>query len=296
MSTLGKRRSRGATLVEFMIISSMLLGPALLLTPVLGKMIAGKHKYEQGLRYAAWERIAWHETRPRYVDVPAVKSSSDLAMEVQTRIFGRSRAPIRNDDRSRTLASESEQDYILYRPTGVNTHAQQRGYRPWMVSVSQDDNRPRYGSATQSKAALNGVASQAQVAGIEGLERLTRFNVDTRSVYTTRLQADLEDLGSYKEFRVTDGNTERPIDLRLDRENGAPRQLLLLADGWNVARREHAADQARALLPTDLLNNRAVDSALNIISYLFIARELDDLEFGKVDTERTPAHRLGRYQ
>ena len=290
------RRLRGATLVEFVIVAAFVLAPALLLTPVLGKMIAGQHKYEQGLRYAAWERTVWHESRPRYVDVPAVKSSADLAIEVQSRVFGQSRAPIRGDDRTRTRAQENPQDFILYRPTAVNLTADQRGYRPWMVSRSNNDERPVYGATPQSKSALSGVAANTQRQVMRTLTDLTPFEVETRSLYTTRLETDLEDLGYYGEFMKTVNNNDTPIDLRLGRENASPRQLLLLADGWNVARREHAAAQARALLPTELLDNRGVDTALDIISWLFIAEELDDLDFGKVDTERTPAHRLGRYQ
>lgn len=289
------KRQRGATLVEFVLMAGLLLAPALLLTPVLGKMIAGKHKYEQGLRYAAWERTAWHETRPRYVATPAVKTASDLASEVQSRIYGRSGAIIRADDRTRIREQERPQDYILYRPTVVAIDAQRPGYLPWMQDRANDNQRPMYTNAAQSRSRLNGVAGAAQERAIELLS-LTSFRVETASVYATQLGTDLEDVARFNEFRVNADRNEAPLDLRIDRENGRPRQLLLLADGWGAARREHVSDQVRSLLPTELLNNNGIDSALEIMSWLFIARELDDLEFGKVDTERTPAHRLGTYR
>lgn len=289
------RKQRGATLVEFVLMAGLLLAPALLLTPVLGKMIAGKHKYEQGLRYAAWERTAWHETRPRYLNTPAVKSATDLAAEVQSRVYGRRGTVLRADDRSRTREEERPQDFILHRPTLVALDAQRPGYLPWMPNRVNDQQRPVYAWADQNRSRLNGVAANAQEAAMQMLS-LTSFRVETASVYATRLSTDLEDVARYNEFRLNADRNEAPLDLRLDRENGRPRQLLLLADGWGAARREHVADQVRSLLPTELLNNNGVDTALNIMSWLFIARELDDLEFGKVDTERSPAHRLGNYQ
>lgn len=288
-------RERGATLVEFVLMAGLLLGPALLLTPVLGKMIAGKHKYEQGLRYAAWERTAWHESRPRYVTTPAVKTANDLAGEVQTRIYGRSGSLIRSDDRTRTREQERPQDYILYRPLAVARGSQRSGYVPWTPNRVNDNQRPVYTGTNQSRANLTGAASSAQQAAIELLE-LTSFRAETRSVYTTRLSMDLEDLTRFDEFRQNANRNEQPLNLRLDMENGRPRQLLLLADGWGAARREHVRGQVESLLPTELLDNDIVNGGLDIISWLFIAEELGDLEFGKVDTERTPAHRLGTYR
>ncbi len=288
-------RQRGATLVEFVLMAGLLLVPAFLLTPVLGKMTAGKHRYEQGLRYAAWERTAWHETRPRYVSTPAVKTANDLASEVQSRVYGRRGTVLRADDRVRTRDSERPQDYILHRPVLVSLDAQQAGYRPWMPNAVNDQQRPVYATANQSRSRLSGTASAAQQAALDLLS-LTSFRVETASVYATRLSTDLEDVNRYKEFRVNNDMSAAPLDLRIDRENGRPRQLLLLADGWGAARREHVAGQVRSLLPTELLNNPGIDSALQIMSWLFIAQELDDLEFGKVDTEVTPAHRLGTYR
>jgi hypothetical protein len=276
-------------------MAGLLLGPALLLTPVLGKMIAGKHKYEQGLRYAAWERTAWHESRPRHVTTPAVKSAADLASEVQSRIYGRSGAPIRADDRGRTREQDRPQDYILYRPLAVANGSQRRGYVPWTPNRVNDNQRPVYTDASQARSRLTGMASNGQEAALQLLS-LTSFRLDTRSVYTTRLSTDLEDLSRYNEFRVNADRNGQPLNLRLDQENGRPRQLLLLADGWSAARREHAAEQSRALVPTRIISDLGLGSVLNAIGIIPFARELRDLEFGHVDTEQTPRHRLGTYQ
>ena len=292
------RQLRGASLVEFCIATVFLLGPLLLLTPVIGKMVAGKQRYEQALRYAAWERTVWFETRPANAPSAPIKSAAEIAQEVQARSFGRAEAPIRADDRSRRRPEQAPVDHILYRPTAVALNQSPGGYRPWFEDQGNNSNAPVHARAQQTGNRIAGAAGEAEARAFEAIESATRFRVNTRSLYSTRLTADLTDLVRFTEFEEGPDNNRRPIDLRLDRHRGRERQLLLLTDGWNVAGPNHAASQARAMLSTQFLDNDRLRDAMSVVGRLplGVTRDIGMFEFGKVDPEQVPAHRLGQYR
>lgn len=300
MKRMSLRRSQGgASLVEFCIATVFLLGPAFLLTPVLGKMIAGKHRYEQSLRYAAWERTVWFDTQPANAPNAPVKSAAELAQEIQARNFGRAATPLRADDRSRNRAEDAPLDFILHRPTAVAINQSPSGYRGWFVDRGNDSNAPIHAVANQASNRLGGTAGQGQAAAMEAIETATRFRVNTRALYTTHVSADLQDVVIFSEFEEGPDNDRRPIDLRLDRHRGRDRQLVLLTDTWNVSGPNHAASQARSMLSTSFLgDSEGLQRALQVIGAipLGVNREIGMLELGKVDPEQVPQHRLGQYR
>ena len=294
---VGKRsKQAGATLAEFVIACVFLLGPILLVTPVIGKMIAGKHNYEEGLRYAAWERTVWFERRPRNAPSAPVKSSAEIANEVQARVFSSRATVIRSDQRD--ARQRAAPDAIHFRPTLVLQGQGTGRYESWLREREPGNNNqpPIYLGTTQRNGRISGAAAQGVDGVMNALERLTDFEVETRGLYTTELLADLDDVTRYDEFKLPGNNNSQAIDLRIDRERGQNRRLMLLADGWNVSGPEHARRQAGSMVSTQFLNNNAVRSAVRVIGYLFFAKEARDIEFGKVDPEQVPGHRLGRYQ
>jgi hypothetical protein len=133
---------------------------------------------------------------------------------------------------------------------------------------------------------------------MEGIESITRFRVNTRALYTTQVAADLQDVVTYQEFQEGPDNDRRPIDLLLDRHRGRERQLVLLTDTWNVSGPNHAASQARSMLSTSFLDSDGLRNAMRVIGSipLGVNREIGMLEFGKVDPEQVPQHRLGQYR
>jgi hypothetical protein len=300
-------RQSGAMLVEFAVMAGAVLVPLLLLTSLLGKQIDAKHRYEQGLRYAAFERTTWLERGPR--DLPrrdqprpprplATKSAQEIATEVQMRVFAGRDVPIRSDHRNGNI--NEVMDPMLMRPVAVRLNNQTSAYQPWLVDRTNNNNRPRYGALTQPNQRLPGAAAGGVDTVFDGLRRVTGFSVETNGLYQTRLEVDLDDVAyrRYPEFTQNNQPNGTPLDLRVDRYGDArtPRQLMLLADGWNVDGPRHAESRVRDLVSTDFLNNGALNTVLNVVGWFPMAREFGWLEFGKVDVERVPAQRLGPYR
>jgi hypothetical protein len=302
MKTRPKRQS-GAMLVEFAVIAGAVLVPLLLLTSLLGKQIDAKHRYEQGLRYAAFERTTWLERNPRDMAPRngrplATKSALEIATEVQMRVFAGRNVPIRSDHRTGNI--NEVMDPMLMRPVAVRLNSQTSAYQPWLVDRAGNSNRPRYGGLNQPNQRLPGAASGGVDAIFDGLRRVTGFSVETNGLYMSSLEVDLNDVSfaRYPEFTQNNQANGTPLDLRVDRYGDArtPRQLMLLADGWNVDGPRHAQSRVRDLVSTDFLNNRAIDTVLNVVGWFPMAREFGWLEFGKVDVEPVPAQRLGPYR
>lgn len=297
------KRQSGAMLVEFAVVAGAVLVPLLLLTSLLGKQIDAKHRYEQGLRYAAFERTTWLERNPR--DIPgrgnrplATKSAQEIATEVQMRIFANRTVPIRSDHRTGNI--REVMDPMLNRPVAVRLNRQTSAYQPWLVDRANNNGRPIYGALTQPNQALPGAAAGGIDTVFDGLRRVTGFSVETNGLYRSRLEVDLDnvDYARYTEFRENNQANGAPLDLRVDRDGDprTPRQLMLLADGWNVDGPSHARSRVRDLVSTDFLNNGALNTVLNVVGWFPMAREFGWLEFGKVDVEPVPAQRLGPYR
>lgn len=302
---LPRHRQSGAMLVEFAVVAGAVLVPLLLLTSLLGKQIDAKHRYEQGLRYAAFERTTWLERAPRDLRLAnrggrplATKSGQEIALEVQMRVFADRNVPIRSDHRNGNLNEPI--DPMMMRPVAVRLNNQTSAYRPWMVDRANNNNRPRYGGLTQANQPLPGAASGGIDRVFDGLRRVTGFSVETDGLYMSRLEVDLDDVNyrRYPEFTQNNQPNGTPLDLRLDRygDPRTPRQLMLLADGWNVDGPTHARDRVRNLVSTDFLNNGAINTVTSVLGWFPMAREFGWLEFGKVDVEPVPAQRLGPYR
>lgn len=287
------RHQGGATLVEAAIVIVFLLGSLLLLTSMLGKMMDARLDYEQGLRYAAWERTVWFEARPANAQTAAVKSSAQIATEVQNRIFAERNAAIRSDQGN---ANRREtMDNMLMRPVAIRLNSNTSAYQPWLVDANNGRGNPVYTRSNVSNNGVPGPAAQGVNAMIDGISALTSFSVQKNGLYGTQLTADLDDTGYWKEFRENARDNGRMLDLRLDRNgNGGQRELLLLSDGWNLGGPGHVTRQVQSLVATELLDNPFVDTLFDIVSWFPMARELGWLEFGKVDPEQVPPQRLGR--
>ncbi len=288
-----KRHQGGATLVEAAIVVAFLLGSLLLLTSMLGKMMDARLDYEQGLRYAAWERTVWFERAPPHSSGAPVKSGAQIAMEVQNRIFAERNATIRSDQGQ---ANRREVlDNMLMRPVAIRLNSGTSDYKAWLVDANNGNGNPLYTRSSASNNGVPGPAAQGVNAMIDGLSALTSFSVQKNGLYGTQLTADLDDTGYWKEFRENAQANGRINDLRLDRNGaGGQRELMLLADGWNLGGPAHVQRQVKSLVATELLDNEFVDILFDVVSWFPMARELGWLDFGKVDPDQVPAQRLGR--
>ncbi len=288
------RLQHGSALVELAVVVSFLLGSLLLLTSLLGKQVDAKHDYEQALRYAAWERTVWLTGRNAAVPNAPVKSSAEIGNEIQARIFADRGALLRSDQR--TGVRQEQIDPMLSMPIAVRLDTRNNATRPWLVNRNNNNARPSFAGRVEQNTRLSGVAAQGVNTMIRGLEAISNFDVQNNGLYRTQLEVDLADTRHYREF-LTNVNTGRPMDLRVDRQrNGTTRNLTLLADGWNVGGPAHAVEQVSSLVATEFLDNAAIDTVMSVVGWFPMAREIGWLDFGHVDPEQVPTQRLGRYR
>ena len=289
----GFSKQAGATLTEFAIVASFVFVPAMLLTMLMGKQIQAKHHYEQALRYAAWERTVWFAQQPKHrppgVTVP-VKSDVEIGREIQARMLSDRKALIKSNHRTGQVAETM--DPILYWKD-----YQTQAYKPRLAKLQQANNA-EYVKNTERNEKMPGVAGNGVDATIDALKGLTGFSVETNGLYRSKVTMDLTDIDWMKEFKTN--NTA--LDLRVDRsvqggQSNRERQLMLLADGWNMGGRESTKSQVKSLVLTSLLDNAAIRTAQSIAGWIPFAKELGPnyLELGKVDPDVVPSHRLGTF-
>lgn len=291
----GISKQRGATLAEFAIVSAAVFVPLMGLTFLMGKQIQTKHHYEQALRYAAWERTVWFAGQPKHpppnVRVP-VKNDGEIAAEIQARSLADRNALIRANHRSGAVAEKL--DPILYWQNRDNRST----YENRLVKVQQTRNS-EYVKDVATNEKIQGPAANGLAATMNTLKALTSFEVTTNGMYRSKVTMDLGDVGWMSEFKDSNG---RVLDLRVDRSvqnnvSARERQLMLLADGWNMGGRTSTKSQVKSLVPTSLLDNGAIKTVQQIASWLPFAKEFapDSLELGKVDPDVVPSHRLGNF-
>jgi hypothetical protein len=290
----GFSRQDGATLTEFAVVASFVFVPVLILMMLMGKQIQAKHHYEQALRYAAFERTVWFERQPQHrppgVLVP-VKSDVEIGREIQARMLSDRKALIKSNQRTGQVAENM--DPILYWKD-----YQTQTYKPRLAKLQQANNA-EYVKNTERNEKMPGAAGRGVDATIGALERLTKFSVETKGLYRSKVTMDLTDVDWIKEFKNQQGQA---LDLRVDRSvqnnvSNQERQLMLLADGWNMGGRESTKSQVKSLVLTSLLDNAAIRSAQSIAGWIPFAKELGPsyLELGKVDPDVVPGHRLGNF-
>lgn len=287
-------KQKGATLTEFAIVASFVFVPMIVLTMLMGKQIQAKHHYEQALRYAAFERTVWFAQQPKHrppgVLVP-VKSDAEIGREIQARMLSDRKSLIRSNHRTGNVAENM--DPILYWKD-----YQTQTYKPRLAKVQQTNNA-EYVKNVERNEKMPGVAGNGVDATIDALKGLTGFSVETNGLYRSKVTMDLTDIDWIKEFK---NSNNQALDLRVDRsvqnnQSNKERQLMLLADGWNMGGREATKSQVKSLVLTSLLDNDAIRTAQSIAGWIPFAKELGPsyLELGKVDPDVVPSHRLGNF-
>jgi hypothetical protein len=291
----GISKQEGATLTEFAVVAAAVFVPLMGLTMLMGKQIQTKHHYEQALRYAAWERTVWFAGAPRHppagIRVP-VKNDTEIASEIQARSLADRNALIRANHRSAAVAEKL--DPIL----NWQNRAQNSAYENRLVKVQQTRNA-EYVKDRETNEKINGPAANGLATSMNTLKSLTGFTVTTNGMYRSKVTMDLNDVSWIAEFK--DAN-DRPLDMRVDRSvqggvSGKERQLMLLADGWNMGGLESTRSQVKSLVLSSLLDNGAIKTAQSIAGWLPFAKEFrpDWLELGKVEPDVVPSHRLGNF-
>lgn len=118
----GHARQRGQSLVEFIVLALVLV-PAFMALPLLGKYLDLAHATELAARYLVFESTVAHPELPAPTD-------AQRAAEVHRRFFGRADAPIRSagfpgpSDASSNLLWTDHRGHALLPESGAGVHVE----------------------------------------------------------------------------------------------------------------------------------------------------------------------------
>ena len=267
---------RGQALTEFVVVAVFILVPLFLIMPVVAKLISQKQDVEVAARYAAWERTVWHQDGdPDHLDgyggPVASKSDAAVAREIDTRIFAQDTQPIVSED----VSDSYELDPFSRRQNG--------DLAPLIAANGDGGGDNAYARQSANQTEPDGIVSQGLSSFLSAVGSLTNFELNTRGLYDAEVAVDVIDLTDVFGLGI-------PMDdLTLSGNNA------LLAESWAAGGTDHAAYRISGLLPQTLFDNPVVGTVQDLAGELpWITSELDSdcLDFGRVDLEPVPGHRL----
>ncbi len=275
------RYQRGATMAEFVVVSSFVLVPLMILMPMMGKYIDTRHKVEQAARYAAWEHTAWFDpASPAFTGRAAgmlpfalkSKDEAEIANEIQARILSKADTSVH--------ANQGTDDDI--QPLDAMQHYTNRAngkYEP-LLKVKTGGKQGFYGEHNGSETAPSGPLSQG-INVVLSMGDVLGFEVNKKGLYTSQFELDVHEPSGLKVLLPS-------LDIKFTAQH------MLFTDGWGAGGKEHNASMVQGLLPTELLNNNLVNTIQSIASVVPIAKEAapNRLVFGYVDVDAMPDQRL----
>ncbi len=278
MNTPSCARQRGQSLVEFLIVTSLVLVPLLMLVPVLAQMISLRQDTEIAARYAAWERTVWFQPGSRSGDFAPTTARDDatIARHIEQRVLSAAGYGV--------YTAQSEAEPVLDPFLKVANSA--TGQQEYLVRDRD--------AADEGQAYVSQRSTEEEPPGMTGWMNdvvktygaiSPRFDLNTKGLYEATVSLELIDLSWLGE----------PFDqselFRYERSN------TLFAEPWNAGGPEHARQLISGMVAATMLDNGIVGAMQSAAGKGFASRELeaDSLIFGYVDIEPMPAHRLSRY-
>ena len=104
-SMISRRSSRGAAMVELIVIAVFVLVPLYLSVQAIGKLGDVQNTANMAARYAAWEKTVWHEdTVSKFNSANAANQKSTIAIhnEILTRVVNDGRANLKYQQSDKT--------------------------------------------------------------------------------------------------------------------------------------------------------------------------------------------------
>lgn len=261
----GLHTQRGQAITEFIVVAVTVLIPLFLIIPVVAKLISMKQDVELGARYAAWERTVWYRD-----GADAGKDDSEVARQIDERVFAPAAAVIR---------SSAVDDPALDPFMTLNRQVAGR-----MQALPKDDGDERYASQVSDETEPEAVAGVIDdFIGMIG--HIGSFKLPRGGLYTAELTVPLIDLSGYF------GGKLGVETLNLQRSN------TLFTESWTVGGNQQARKIISGLVPQKILDNPVVGTLQSLGPLVGVAEELgpDYLDFGHVDIDPLPAHRLSDY-
>jgi hypothetical protein len=264
-------RQGGQALTEFLGVAAFLLLPLFLLIPLLASLLSQKQDMEIAARYAAWERTVWHRSAPAGPgQEDTVKSDEQVAHEIDARIFARDDQPLvsgRNEPLAiDTFSSRPHDGTVLVKDVGEGT-----------------ESGTRWATQTASASEPSGLVGLSD-ATVGALGSFTRFDLETRGLFDAQVSLELVDLRGM--FGLPDAELDA---LRLRRDSR------LFVEAWTGGEKRNVEYRVSGLLPQQYMDSAEVRNVQDFAAFAPGAREIrsDWLEFGHVDIDPLPSHRLG---
>jgi hypothetical protein len=273
------RSHTGQAMVEFLIVSTLVLVPLFLAVPLLGKFLDLKSTAIQAARYAAWERTVW------YGGSDWSAGSKDDAMiqrEIRQRFFS-------NTATNKLQAGDGN---MAGWDGGPKPLWRDRAGNPMLVNYDSDVAQATPASSTPGT--LNDILTPV-VEVIDTVDKIlgAEFKLHMNSLYKASVSVQTQPT---RPIRQVLGGTAS-----LETFSGvAPlfnETNVMVANGWNANGPDHVKKQVEGLTPTSVAQRDPVKTALEVIQYFtaIIAPELmpDHLKLGgEIQPDVVPGDRL----
>lgn len=276
--SLRYRRHAGQALVEFLIVSTLVLVPLFLAVPLLGKYLDMKSTAIQAARYAAWERTVWYGGSDWSA---GSKDDAKIAREIRQRFF------------SNTAINklQSADGNMTGWGGGPKPLWRDRAGNPMLVNYDSDVGQATPASSTPGT--LNDILTPV-VEVIDTVDKIlgAEFKLHMNSLYKASVSVQTRPTRPILQVM---GNTPD-----LETLGGAPSFVetnVMVANGWNANGAAHVKKQVEGLTPTSVAQRDPVKTALEVIQYFtaIIAPELmpDHLKLGgEIQPDVVPGDRL----
>ncbi|GAA5218220.1 hypothetical protein ACFSJ3_15200 [Corallincola platygyrae] len=265
-----KSQQQGQALAEFTIVASLILVPAFLMLPVMGKYMETQHKSQEAARYASWERSVWLADYADGVPQRITKSDNQIGHEITARILAEGDQRI--DSNQGAFDDSLSLDPILY---AYNPETEQRE-----LLIDADGDEPLYVNVSASSGRINGPYSTAIDLTVGNLSRFTDFDVNVNGFVSSQASIKMKDLSWLSAFDWSNNGLAAPFEISSNHS--------MLTDGWNAGGPSHQDRTVSALVPLDMfepLLNNVVTTGLSYVPWLSY---LDDIELGIVEHDAVP--------
>jgi hypothetical protein len=270
-------------MTEFVVVASLVLVPAFLLLPMIGKLVTMKQATIQAARYMAWESTAWNSgnSTPKMLQTfhavqPPVRSASRLGKETARRVFSDSTLAISAKDASLGWNLNTDNP-VWSKPNGQPLYV----YGKDTATSYKNSDLPTVGGANPT-VALSGVDSiMSTVVSYAGklldLKSPAKFDAVQSGGYVSTSVA-------MPVLKVTNLAPFDKLNL-VFHANAA-----LVTRGWNAGGYAQTGSEVRGLVPTVLFDNPLLNFVRNNPIVKVVAPDISssNLKFGYVDTEAMP--------
>lgn len=266
---VSRRKQLGQGVVGFIVASAFVLVPGILALNYLARVGDTNHKNLQAARYATWERTVWGNGEGGY------KSKTDAAIrnEIEQRVFAAHERPLNSrEDRESTDRTLDRFDPMVSK---YERKAGSSDRELVMQAAQEGDTLVQLRTENQEMPGNLG----GEILDVAG--RLLGLNLN--GFINSEVSVELTGTRSIA----------RQLKESLGEENvlRARAHNAMLIGPWNAAGPRDVAETVSRTVPTELLDFGIMDAVLDAAGAIGFD-EFDGLDFGYVDPERVPCHRL----